>query len=88
MKLKYSFEMMDLDDHFVAVPLGEDDQGFHGVIKLNGSAASIFKLLQNDTSVETVVDALEKEYDASRETLENAVESCISALREKDLLES
>ena len=35
MKLRCSFEMMDLDDHFVAVSLGEDDQGFHGVIKLN-----------------------------------------------------
>ena len=88
MKLKYNFELMDLDDHFVAVPIGEGEEGFHGVVKLNGSAASIFKLLQNDTNVEAVVDALGREYDASEETLENAVESCVSALMEKELLDS
>lgn len=90
MKLKYAFRVMELNDHFAAVPLSNGkpgEQRFNGMVELNETAASVFRLLQNDTSVEAIVEELEKEYDAPKETLTAAVEKCISELEKKGLLE-
>lgn len=87
MKLKYTFKMMELGDHTIAVPVGENSQDFHGVVKLNESAASIFKLLQNSTTEEAIVDSLAKEYDTSKDSLDSAVHKLVSELKQKNLLD-
>ncbi len=87
MKLKYTFDLVEVDDHIVAVPVGGDEKPYHGVVKLNESAASIFKKLQEETNEDAVVEALLNEYNASKESLASAVHKCISELREKDLLD-
>ena len=90
MKLKYKFKVMELNDHFAAVPLSNGkpgEQRFYGMIELNETAASVFRLLQNDISPEAIVEELEKEYDAPKETLSAAVEKCINTLDNKGLLE-
>ena len=86
LKLKYDFECMELADHFVAVPTGEDADSFRGVIKLNDSAASIVKLLKVDRDEEEIVEALAQEYDAPHEILEASVRRCIAELKRKGLL--
>lgn len=62
MKLKYFFEMMDLDDQVIAIPVGEGSQKFHGVVKLNNSAQEIFNLLSEDTTEEKIICALKERY--------------------------
>lgn len=62
MKLKYSFEMMELDDRMVAVPVGDSAQEFRGVIRLNDSAAEIFDLLKQETTEEGIITELKKRY--------------------------
>lgn len=63
MKLKYAFETMELDDHIVAVPVGEGAKEFRGVVKLNESAAEIFNLFREETTEEKVVTELQKKHD-------------------------
>ena len=90
MKLKYRFMLMDFQDHLAAVPMSSGkpvEEGFCGVIELNQTAASVFRLLQDDTSAEAIVEELEKEYDAPKETLAAAVEKCIHELESSGLLE-
>lgn len=86
MRLRYSFETMELDDRLVAVPVGDHANEFHGVVKLNEVAAFIFELLKDDTTEEAIVDALEKEFDASRSTLAADAKKCIESFSEKGLL--
>ncbi len=61
-KLKYTFEMMELDDTIVAVPVGDGAQDLRGVVKLNQSAAEIFELLKQETTEDMVVAELKKKY--------------------------
>ena len=87
MKLKYTFDLIEVDNHMVAVPVDGGAQAYHGVVKLNESAASIFRRLQNETSEDAVVESLLNEYNAPKESLISAVHKCITELRKKDLLD-
>lgn len=89
MKLKYQFETMKLDDQVVAVPVGGDPARLQSVIKMNGSAAEIFQMLEQDTSEAEIVANLMKEYrDSSAEEIQEYVHSFLSVLSEKDVLET
>ena len=50
MKLKIEFDIMELDDEWVGVPVGDNAQKFQGVLRLNEEACAIVKLLQSDTT--------------------------------------
>lgn len=86
MKLKYNFEYVDLEEQIVAVPIGENAKSFHGVVKLNESAALIMKLLQDGMNEEAIVDYILKEYDISEDALRPAVHECIMKLHNEELL--
>lgn len=86
MRLKYTFETMELDDDIVAVPVGKGSEQFQGVVKLNKTGAVIFDLLKEDISEEAIVDALENKYNASREAICADVRKYIDVFREKELL--
>ena len=86
MHLKYKFEMMKLEDQIIAVPVGENVNDYHGVVKLNETAAFIFKILQNETTEEAIVDALKKEYEVPLDDLLADVHNCITEFQKKGLL--
>lgn len=86
MRAKYKFEMMELDDRFVAVPIGADAQTFQGVIKLNKTSADILELLKDETTEKALVDALEIKYEAPRSLLEADVKKCLDEFRERDII--
>lgn len=86
MRLKYSFELMELEDEMIAVPVGDSVQMFHGVIKLNETSTDIFNLLRNDISTEEIVDAMEKIYDVKRPDLEREVTHFIKEFDQRGLL--
>ena len=87
MKAKYSFEIMDLDDGLVAVPVGNGAEQYRGVLKINETAASILDLLKQDTDESSIVDALLKEYSGDRETISNYVHDYIGKLIEEGIVE-
>ena len=86
MRLKYTFDTMDLDNEIVAIPIGEGADQYHGVIKLNETAAHIFELLKNDVTEEEIVEALEKDYSVSREIIVADVRRYIDAFQAKGML--
>lgn len=86
MRLKYTFETMKLDDQIVAIPVGEGATDYHGVIKLNETAAVIFELLKQENTEESIIEALEKKYDVSRDTVTRDVQHYIAVFREKGFL--
>lgn len=87
MKLKYDFEMMELDDEMVAVPVG-DTGNFKGVIQLNATASEIFKYLSEETSIDTIVDGLKNDGYATPETeIREYVEQFCQELNKNGFLE-
>lgn len=86
MRLKYQFEMMKLEEKTIAVPVGENVSEFRGVVKLNEQSAFIFDLLSEETTMDAIVDAMEKEYDAPRSVIVADVKKCLGELEERGLL--
>lgn len=80
MKTKFSFEVMNLDDGLVAVPVGEGASEFHGVLKVNETAVSILKLMEKDITEEAIVEELLKEYDGEKEQMKVYVHEFIQKL--------
>lgn len=86
MKAKYSFEIMDLDDGLVAVPVGDGAEQFHGVLKVNESGVAILKLLENETTEENIVKSLLKEYAGKEEEIAGYVHEFIVKLLEEGVV--
>lgn len=80
MKAKYVFEIMELDDDQVAVPIGSGAEQFHGVLKVNETAAAILKLLETDTTEEQIVEALLREYAGDKNDISAYVHAYIEKL--------
>lgn len=54
MKLLYQFEMMDMGDEIIAVPVGDNADSFHGVIKVNETAKEMLELIAESNTPEEV----------------------------------
>ena len=87
MKTKFSFEIMDLEDGLVAVPVGDKSSQFHGVLKVNETAADIIKLLEKDTTEDMIVETMLQEYDADKEQLTKYVHEFIATLKAEGIIE-
>ena len=85
--MKYDFATMEMDRKTVAVAVGDDVSKFHGMLRLNDTAACIFQLLHTDVSLETIVDTMKKEYDAPEAELRQYVQEYIESLADAGLLE-
>lgn len=87
MRAKYKFEIMDMGDEKIAVPVGDDARDLKGILQLNSTAALILKLLEHDTSEEAIITEIMKEYDTSQETkIREYVREYLGQLEGYDLL--
>ena len=87
MKTKFGFEIMDLDDGLVAVPVGDGASQFHGVLKVNGTAAEIIKLLEKDITEDQITDALLLEYEGEKEQMMKYVHEFVETLTTEGIVE-
>ena len=65
MKLRYKFTVMDMGEEFAAVPVEEDADKFHGMLKLNEVSAEIIDQLKDDTTPMQVHLRLKEKYPES-----------------------
>lgn len=88
MKLKYEFVVNQVADQNVAVPVGNDLEGFNGFLKMNDIGVYIFNMLKNDVSEEEIVAAMAKDYsDATEDEIKEAVRDFTTKLKEAGLAE-
>lgn len=87
MKRKDGFIVRQIAGQNVAVAVGARSKTFHGMIKLNDSALFIWNLLEKDTTVDKMIDAMLEEYELDRDTARSAVEKIAGALRDAGILE-
>ena len=83
MKLNPDFVIQQMEAGVsVLVPTGAATANYKGIIRLNETAAFIVNELKNDTTVDAVVEALDKEYEGTKEQFSESVKLTIDSLRE------
>ena len=87
MKLKYTLEIVNMVDEYIAVPVGDSAQSLQGVIKLNKEGREILNLLQSEITEEEIVNQLSKAYDNDPIELKTIVHNFISKIEELGLLD-
>ena len=85
MKLKCTFDFVDMGDEIIAVPIGPNSDEIGGVFKLNKEGMEILKLLNDGLSREEVIDHLSSTLRCSRLLMRwqksTICRSCIPAIR-------
>lgn len=85
MKLKDGFIVQEIDGEYVMVSL--DSSAFHGLVRLNKTAAFILECLSEATTEKAIIDAMAAKYDAPRTVLAQNVDGILKKLRSIHALE-
>ena len=86
MKLKYNFIVRNVAGQAVALAIGNEDNKFNGMIKLNSIGEFIFKLLENDITTDEIVNKITENYEVSAEEARSSIEAYLENLRANDLI--
>lgn len=86
MKLNGKFILKDIGGTYYAVPLGEASREIKGMIKLNETAAFIWRMLEKDATKEEVVSALISEFGVKKEDAEADFLFFTNSLKEAKIL--
>lgn len=86
MKINENFILKNIAGTAVVVPVGEAVNDVKGMITLNGPAEIIWKGLQNEKSIDCIVDEIKSEYDASDDVIRNDVDAFLNKLRTYKIL--
>ena len=81
MKLDPNYLVQNVGEDTILVPVGEAGLRFHGVIRLNETAACLVQRLSTDASREDLIRALGERYEGTEEMFARSVDDTISALR-------
>lgn len=88
MRLRYKFVVRNVSGKPVAVAVGQDNERFNGMIKLNPSGEVIFKMLMLGTlSSDEIVAQFAQQFGISEETARPSVTAFVDQLRKNELLE-
>ena len=87
MKIKEGFVLRQIAVQWMVVPIGSMAEKIHGLIALNETAADIWKILENEHTVDEVVDILMFSYDYEKDKIKNNVLEFIQTLEENDMLD-
>ena len=89
MKLKYDVFVSELGGSYVGVIVGNGFREHRGLLKMNGTGASILRKLRREISGEELIAAMAEEYPAeTEETVENVVKGFVQKLTDAGLIEA
>lgn len=87
MRINKDFTIQKVGASYVAVPVGETSKNFHGMVRLNESAALIWnRMAECDCDEDALVAALRSEYEVSEEVARTDVRRVIALLDENHIL--
>ena len=86
MKIKEGFALRQVGDNHIVVPVGAQTLDFRCIITLNDSGAFLWQLLQDENTVDGLVEAILEEYEVEESVARTDIEKFVAALKESDLL--
>ena len=87
MKIKTDYILRKVGRQYVVAATGQSSREFHGMIRLNESAAWVFDLLKNEVTEQELVEALMAEYKVDEAEAREDISAFISTLKEAGALE-
>ncbi|HWP98640.1 MAG TPA: PqqD family protein [Syntrophomonadaceae bacterium] len=87
MKIRDGFMLREIADTWMVMPIGANAAEFKSMLKLNETAAFIWKKLQNNITKEELVSMVLSEYDIDDLTANSDVEEIVALFDKKGLLE-
>lgn len=87
MKIKSDYILREVAGSYIVVPTGSARVNFNGMVSVNEVGAFLWKLLENETDADTLLEAVLAEYDVSREQAEADLAKFIEKLRAQSILE-
>lgn len=86
MRIKEGFVMREMAGGFVAVPVEGESREFQGMVQLNETGAFLWKELEQECRMETLVDALMNTYEVSRKQAEMDARKTVEMLKKAGIL--
>ena len=80
MKIKENFVLRQVADTWVVLPLGSATLDFNGMLTLNESGVLLWRLLEQGTDRDALVEKLLSEYEVSRQEAAADVEEFLNKL--------
>lgn len=68
MRINKEFVLREIAGEYVIIPVGKTALEFHGLITVNEVGVALWKMLQEDVTMEELVQGILKEYEVSEET--------------------
>ncbi len=85
MKIKSGFMLREIAGQWVVVPLGPRVVEFKSIIELSESAAFLWRMLEQGTNEDEMVNALLKEYDVDEALARNDVKAFTDSIIDKSI---
>ncbi len=87
MKIKEGFVIRKVMGNHVVIAVGDASRDFHGMIKLNDTAAEIWGYIGEGKSYEDIVSAMLEAYDVSEEKLRADITDTLNTLEQQGVIE-
>ena len=87
MKIKEGFILRKVGTDHVVVAVGEASKAFHGMIKLNETAAFIWQLVEQGLELDEITDKMTETYDVDAETARRCAADFIAQMEENGVLQ-
>ena len=81
MTLNPDFIIQSMGDDTLLIPVDKAAESFHGLVRLNETAAFIVSQLGQDTTPAAIADAMLAEYEVDRPTAEANIAQILDQLR-------
>lgn len=87
MKMKYEFVVREICDEYVLVPVGVAALEFGGMISTNEIGAFLWKLMQDEFTVDSLTAQVVEQFDVEEETARQDVLEFIESAKAQNLIE-
>lgn len=87
MRIKQGFVMRDVAGQAVAIATGEASKSFHGMVKLNGTGADIWRGVEEELDEAAIADCIAAKYEVDPGRARQDVDAFIARMREAGLME-
>lgn len=86
MKIRQDFVLRKIANEYVLIPTGSAALEFGSLISTNEVGYFIWEQLRAEQTLESLTEAVEKEYDVDSQTARNDIEAFIECLKQHQLL--
>lgn len=81
MKMLQGFEIVNIAEEYIVVPVGENAKRFRGIVVLNEAAAILLDRMKSDSTIEELVLYLMDHYDVDKNRAYKDIVEMVNSLQ-------